>query len=251
MLYVPSKPGMSAEAIRPIVIDGAFDRATPLRMRVNVVSSKATLVAKADGEVFWQKTFVCGPGTGEWKQAKYIERWKTYQNVYDRDYEAVIPAGTKRVELAVTEGDWLSLSEISLRRGDGQEDRLALRSDWDQPTAQVTYNAADHKQAFGGSKMEDRRWLWDTTVVPWQQAQKQGTGVMVGEFGCYNKTPHDVTLAWMEDCLANWKQADWGWALWNFRGSFGILDSQREDVPYEEFQGHQLDRKMLELLQRY
>ena len=45
---------------------------------------------------------------------------------------------------------------------------------------------------------------------------------MVGEFGCHNKTPHDVTLAWMEDCLANWQRADWGWALWNFRGSFGF-----------------------------
>ena len=74
---------------------------------------------------------------------------------------------------------------------------------------------------------------------------------MVGEFGCYNKTPHDVALAWMEYCLANWKQADLGWALWNFRGSFGILDSQREDVKYEEFHGHQLDRKMLDLLRRY
>ena len=74
---------------------------------------------------------------------------------------------------------------------------------------------------------------------------------MVGEFGCHHKTPHDVTLAWMEDCLANWQRADWGWALWNFRGSFGILDSQRQDVQYEEFQGHQLDRKMLDLLQQY
>lgn len=250
-LYVPSKPGMSPEAIRPMVIEGRFDRATPLRMRVNVVSSKATLVAKADGTVFWQKAFRCGPGTGEWKQANYIKEWQAFQNVYDRDYEAVIPAGTRRVELAVTEGDWLSLSEIALRRADGRQDRLVLRPGWDQPTAQIAYNAEDREQTFGGSKMEDRQWLWETGILPWQQAQKQGIGVVVGEFGCYNKTPHHVTLAWMEDCLANWKQADWGWALWNFRGSFGILDSQREDVQYEDFQGHRLDRKMLELLRKY
>lgn len=42
-----------------------------------------------------------------------------------------------------------------------------------------------------------------------------------------------------------------GWALWNFHGSFGILDSGRDDVQYELFDGHQLDRKMLTLLQRY
>ena len=74
---------------------------------------------------------------------------------------------------------------------------------------------------------------------------------MVGEFGCHNRTPHPVVLAWMEDCLQNWQDAGWGWALWNLRGSFGILDSGRQDVQYEEFHGHKLDRKMLELLQRY
>lgn len=45
------------------------------------------------------------------------------------------------------------------------------------------------------------------------------------------------------------KEAGWGWALWNFRGSFGFLDSERDDVKYEYFQGHRLDRDMLEVLQ--
>ncbi len=71
---------------------------------------------------------------------------------------------------------------------------------------------------------------------------------MVGEFGAFNHTPHPVVLRWMGDCLANWKDAGWGWAMWNFRGSFGILDSGRADVVYEDFQGHKLDRKMLDLL---
>jgi len=47
------------------------------------------------------------------------------------------------------------------------------------------------------------------------------------------------------------KTAGLGWALWNFRGSFGIMDSDRRDVVYENWRGHKLDRKMLELLQRY
>jgi hypothetical protein len=42
-----------------------------------------------------------------------------------------------------------------------------------------------------------------------------------------------------------------GLALWNFRGSMGILDSEREDVAYEDWYGHKLDRELLELLQRY
>jgi endoglucanase len=37
--------------------------------------------------------------------------------------------------------------------------------------------------------------------------------------------------------------------LWNLRGGFGVLDSDRKDVPYEDYHGHKLDRKMLQLLQ--
>jgi len=74
-------------------------------------------------------------------------------------------------------------------------------------------------------------------------------GVMVGEFGAFNRTPHEVVLAWMRDCLDAWKAAGWGWALWNFRGGFGILDSDRTDVSYEGWRGHKLDRAMLKLLQ--
>lgn len=98
---------------------------------------------------------------------------------------------------------------------------------------------------------QDRQWLWDHYVVQWEAVKERHVGVMVGEWGVYNKTRHDVALRWMEDCLVNYRRADIGWALWSFRGSFGVLDSGREDVEYEDFQGHKLDRKMLDLLQKY
>jgi endoglucanase len=94
----------------------------------------------------------------------------------------------------------------------------------------------------------DRERMKRERIEPWKALQKQGVGVHVGEFGAYNRTPHDVTLAWMKDFTSLWKQAGWGWALWNFRGSFGILDSGRDDVKYEDWKGHKLDRKMLDLL---
>ncbi|GBC99968.1 Endoglucanase C307 [bacterium HR17] len=98
--------------------------------------------------------------------------------------------------------------------------------------------------------------LWDihrlrSFYQPWKALERQGVGVMVGEFGAYNKTPHKVVLAWMRDGLTVWQEMGWGWALWNFRGSFGILDSEREDVAYENWRGHRLDRAMLELLQAF
>jgi len=97
----------------------------------------------------------------------------------------------------------------------------------------------------------DGAWLRQQFVEPWKQLEALGVGVMVGEWGVYRETPHDVTLRFQEDCLRNWKEAGWGWALWNFTGDFGPLDSKRSDVKYEEWQGHLLDREMLELLRKY
>jgi endoglucanase len=39
--------------------------------------------------------------------------------------------------------------------------------------------------------------------------------------------------------------------MWNVRGAFGILNSNREDVKYEDFKGHKLDREMLEIQKEF
>ena len=94
----------------------------------------------------------------------------------------------------------------------------------------------------------DKERLRQVLIAPWLRLAEKGVAVHVGEWGCFNKTPHDVALAWMRSFLELWKEAGWGWAMWNLRGSFGIVDSQRADVAYEDYKGHKLDRKMLELL---
>ena len=125
----------------------------------------------------------------------------------------------------------------------------------------------DYRERGGLSKnvviigMMDHFEVWDDdrwTIYQREQAgpfddlrarlAEKGVAVHVGEWGCYSKTPHEVALAWMADYLALWKEAGWGWALWNLRGDFGVLDSNRADVRYEDYKGHKLDRKMLELL---
>jgi endoglucanase len=88
-------------------------------------------------------------------------------------------------------------------------------------------------------------------IAKYQPLVDGGVTVHVGEWGVFNKTLHAVALAWMEDSLSLWKKAGWGFALWNLRGSFGVLDSERHDVKYENYKGHKLDRKMLELLKAY
>lgn len=86
---------------------------------------------------------------------------------------------------------------------------------------------------------------------PWIEIIDKGVGVHCGECGCYNKTPHNVFLAWFEDVISILTQNGIGYALWNFRGDFGILDSRREDVDYADWYGHKLDRRLLDLLKKY
>jgi len=113
-------------------------------------------------------------------------------------------------------------------------------SGWKEPTWPLKQNG----------RLIDRQWLYEKHILPWKKLAAKGGGVHVGECGAYNKTPHDVVLAWLGDWLSLWKEAGWGWALWNLRGSFGVVDSGRADVAYEDFHGHKLDRRLLELLRQ-
>ena len=94
----------------------------------------------------------------------------------------------------------------------------------------------------------DREKLRAELIAKWQPLVRQGVPIHVGEWGCFSKTPHAAVLGWMTDLLALWNEAGWGWSMWNLRGDFGLVDSQRADVTYEDFEGHKLDRRMLELL---
>ena len=85
----------------------------------------------------------------------------------------------------------------------------------------------------------------------WFNAVDQGVGVHCGECGCWKETPHEVFLAWFGDVLDVLTPHGIGYALWNFRGDFGIIDSGRSDVDYEDWHGHKLDRKLLNLLMKY
>jgi endoglucanase len=98
-----------------------------------------------------------------------------------------------------------------------------------------------------GSDYLSRKMLEDF-YKPWISLVEKGVGVHCGECGCWNKTPHDVFLAWFGDVLDILSANRIGFALWEFNGSFGILNSGREDVAYEDWHGNKLDRKLLNLL---
>ncbi len=250
-LYGPGKEGVARS---PVVIEAGIPEPFTFHVRVGTVSHSARLEVSVDhgrGGPAWYQEFKPGPGEGPWKQVVYVPEWNVYQNIYDQDFAIPVPACRREIRLDNTVGDWLTITEIGFELADGRSFSLPVSPRWGEAHHVLRFEPSNPAGAFQSDAATDRQWLWDNYVAPWVQIKEAGVGVMVGEWGAYNQTPHDVTLRWMEDCLRNFQQAGLGWALWNFRGSFGVLDSDRADVQYEDFHGHKLDRKMLDLLQRY
>lgn len=236
----------------PLVIrTGGLKDAATLAIRVGEVSTRSTLIVTADGQEVGRRVLVSGSGTGEWKESRFREEWKIWQNRFDLEWTCRIPKGTKEITILNGEGDWMTFTRLALGPVGGATAVLEpTNMDWGARQSAVDL-VAGRFVVDGGKPTWDRDRLRREAVGPWEQIKAQGVGVMVGEWGSYQFTPHDVTLRWAEDCLKNWQDAGLGWALWNFRGSFGIIDSGRTDVAYEDFRGRKLDRKLLELLQQY
>jgi len=97
---------------------------------------------------------------------------------------------------------------------------------------------------YGRKQLEEYYKQWTDLVT-------KGVGVHCGECGCWKNTPHKVFLAWFEDVLDILTKGGIGYALWNFRGDFGLLDSGRKDAEYTDWHGHKLDSKLLALLKKY
>jgi len=239
-------------------IEYNFNAAYYLDVNVGIVSKEARLIVNADGAVIYDRLFVSGAGSGEWTKAVYKSEWGIYQNIFDKDYRINIPSGVKTITLEITDGDWMSINDLKFSPVDktaagGTAVPFSVTpnaSDWGILIPPVTITA-EGRLVIESAYIQDREWLKNINVKPWDELARSGGGAMVGEWGAHNRTPHDVVLRWMEDNLINFKEAGMGWALWNLTGSFGILNSGRSDVDYEDYNGYKLDRKMLELLRKY
>ena len=93
---------------------------------------------------------------------------------------------------------------------------------------------------------------WDKSALldfyrPWREVEQSGVRVHIGEFGCFNKTPNDVALRWYRDVISIYRGFGWGYALWNFKGAFGIVEHGREGARWELIHGFRVDRELLDL----
>lgn len=98
-----------------------------------------------------------------------------------------------------------------------------------------------------GEKTVDRAAIAEF-YTPWREAEKQGVRVHIGECGCHNRTPQDVAVAWLRDLIGVYDDFGWGYALWNFEESFGILENGRPDERCEDYRGFRVNREFLEIM---
>lgn len=84
---------------------------------------------------------------------------------------------------------------------------------------------------------------------PLKELAAQGVPIHFGEMGCGGHTPPEIVYAWFGDTLDLMKELKVGWALWNLRGQFGVVDTGRPGTDFKNFHGHKLDYKLLKLLQ--
>ena len=95
--------------------------------------------------------------------------------------------------------------------------------------------------------------VWDRHILresfhQWRELEAMGVDIHATEIGCYNKTPNDVALRWFADLIGIFREYNWGWALWEFEGAFGVVGHGRPGAVYESVRGFRVDRQLLELI---
>ena len=83
----------------------------------------------------------------------------------------------------------------------------------------------------------------------WKELAQHGIPIHFGEMGCNRLTPPNLVYTWTSDTLDMVNGLESGWAFWNFRGVAGVLDTGRPGTETSDWYGHNLDVKMLKLLQ--
>ncbi|MGC8666977.1 MAG: DUF5060 domain-containing protein [Chthonomonadales bacterium] len=110
-LFGPAKPDLKADitlAIHP-------EHPGKLIVHVDTVSDRSRLRILLDGKVALDHRFSAAPAEPhEYETSELRKEWNIYQARFNRDYSVPFPAGRHVITLQNTEGDWMSISSITL-----------------------------------------------------------------------------------------------------------------------------------------
>ncbi len=121
-------------------------------------------------------------------------------------------------------------------------------NEWARPMGDTPYPPTWPLKDASGKVIVDKAGLTEK-YGPWAEPAKNNIPIHFGEMGCDHRTPPDVVYAWYNDSLDVLNNLHAGWALWNFRGPFGVVDTNRAGTKFTDHHGHQLDSQLLKLLQ--
>jgi len=227
----------------PLIIQGDFPTGTEVIINVRQVSMESTLIVKSGTKTVLSKRFVCGPDLGTDFTKINKTEWG-YQNISNKDFSVVLTEAATKLSFENTADDWMILNSV-LFKLDEKVTRYNLSDDtWGKKQSSYVIDANDAIKALDGSDLLP----FDIYRKNVATAKANNIAFMVQEFGVYNKTPHQVAVGFLSDLTQFFTENNIGWALWEFNGSFGILNSSRSDVVYETYQGFKLDRELLDVL---
>jgi len=211
------------------------------------------LIVEADGKQLFSRCYRPSPNEPGWTNVVECADKKSWSGYLIKPIAVNVPA-CKKLSIRCGRGDWLELKSVEISSA-GKTATLPFTWEWDiAGRRELRFAGFDNPHPFrlmDGSVYTGATYFEDKMIKKWKPVLDAGQFMMIGETGCLNKTPHDVALRWLEDNLRIWKEKGISWAMWGFRGTMSILNSGRTDVEYEDYQGLKLDRKMLELLQKY
>ncbi len=238
-LYGPWK----SEFRTTLVFQGNFPEGTEVIVNVNQVSIESTLRIRAGTQTILSKKFVCGPELGDDFTQIINTQWG-YQNISNKDFAATLSQAATSLSFDNSTGDWMTINSISLKSGDEIYTYYLADNTWGSKQKTYVIDEDWNLKTTDGSEP----FPFEAYQTNFDLALENNIPVMVQEFGVHNQTPHDVAVDFLADLSAFFREYNMGWALWNFTGSFGIMNSDRKDCTYESYQGYKLDREMLDAL---
>ena len=241
--------------------------AADYRLCLQMVSGPVTVSVQADGAEV--ASFALEPKEGDpaWTGLSRYQGKGALRGTYLKPLAFTLGREAKELSIQVVKGDWARMRKLVALGEGGTEAALDIEGKWG-----TERNVAWSRRFAGWGAAEpfpvscgrdarhpDARFadvgmnvIFNEGLNLWEEPVKKGVWCVVGEFGCANHTVHADSLRFLESSLRLFNEMGMGWCCWGFIGSrFGILNSRRRDVKYEDWHGSKLDRKMLELLRSY
>ena len=241
--------------------------AADYKLCLQMVSGPVTVSVRADGAEV--ASFALEPKEDDpaWSGLSRYQGKGALRGTYLKPLAFKLGQTAKKLSIQVVKGDWARMRKLLVRGVGGAEAALDIEGKWGSERNVAwsrRFAGWETAEPFPMSNGQDARCpstrftdegmnvIFNEGLNLWAEPVKKGVWCVVGEFGCANHTAHADSLRFMESSLRLFNKMGMGWCCWGFIGSrFGILNSHRLDVRYEDWHGAKLDRKMLELLRNH